>query len=391
MPSRLDRFRGSLMGVRIGDALGMPFEILTREQIAAITGSQGVTTFWDPQQHRTDAPPWAKKLRALAPGDCTDDWQMTRAGAQSLLHSRGLDLGDLAQRSIDERRARSLGWGGTTKRGLRAVEAWFWSEGREGRSPERFATFPPRAKPGSGCGNGVAMRIAPFGLWASGELERSQRASVSSLRWVVIKGLVDHAHPSREAIQSFQQMIWSVGGMTHPDVRASIAAYVVAGFIARLAGRDGEPLARSALIDMVGEIMGEVRFMEEHSPQDAPRAPRTPSVSSALRLVVPSLVSVNSAQEIANRFGTSSFSLESVPFAITTFLRHSTDFRAALKEAVEAGGDTDTNAAIVGSMVGANVGIDGIPEDWRRFREDFNEAEELGTALYDACHTLPAD
>lgn len=391
MPSRLERFQGCLMGVRVGDALGMPFEILTREQIAAITDRWGVATFWDPQQHRSDAPRWAKKLGVLKPGDFTDDWQMTRAGAQSLLQCGGLNLSDLAQRYIEEHRIQALGWGGTTARSVRAMEAWFWSKGREGRAPERFAVFPPRAKPGSGCGNGVAMRIAPFALWTSGELKDSERASENIARWASSMGMFSQVSPSREAILSFQQTIWRVGGMTHPDVRATIAAYAVASIIARLAGRDGKPLTRPALINLVSQVRAQIRFMEENLPADAPRGPETPSVSQQLRLVVPSLVSVNPAVEIAKRLGTSSFALESVPFAIATFLRHPLDFRAALKEAVEAGGDTDTNAAIVGSMVGANVGVGAIPDGWRRFRPDFQQAEDLGAALYDACHTLPAD
>ncbi|HLD20529.1 MAG TPA: ADP-ribosylglycohydrolase family protein, partial [Patescibacteria group bacterium] len=65
MITRKSRFMGSLMGVRIGDALGMPFEILTPEQILGITGRQGVTTFLDPQRHRTDAHAWTEKLKTL--------------------------------------------------------------------------------------------------------------------------------------------------------------------------------------------------------------------------------------------------------------------------------------------------------------------------------------
>ena len=48
------------------------------------------------------------------------------------------------------------------------------------------------------------------------------------------------------------------------------------------------------------------------------------------------------------------------------------------------GGDTDTNAAIVGGLVGARWGIDGIPSEWRskgirfdNFRQDFTELKDV--------------
>lgn len=42
-----------------------------------------------------------------------------------------------------------------------------------------------------------------------------------------------------------------------------------------------------------------------------------------------------------------------------------TDFEEALVETIGLGGDTDTNAAIVGAFLGAVVGEEGIPERWR--------------------------
>ncbi len=39
-------------------------------------------------------------------------------------------------------------------------------------------------------------------------------------------------------------------------------------------------------------------------------------------------------------------------------------FEAALRDIVEAGGDTDTNGAVVGAVLGARYGVTGIPERW---------------------------
>lgn len=46
-------------------------------------------------------------------------------------------------------------------------------------------------------------------------------------------------------------------------------------------------------------------------------------------------------------------------------LRHATRFEDALVAVVRAGGDTDTNAAITGALLGAVFGEDGLPAGWR--------------------------
>ena len=47
-------------------------------------------------------------------------------------------------------------------------------------------------------------------------------------------------------------------------------------------------------------------------------------------------------------------------------LYHNTDYTNALRHVLLAGGDTDTNACIVGGLIGAAVGADGIPAEMRR-------------------------
>lgn len=67
----------------------------------------------------------------------------------------------------------------------------------------------------------------------------------------------------------------------------------------------------------------------------------------------------------------SGWMLHTVPVAIYCWLRHPPDFRAAVEEVVLLGGDTDTTAAIVGALVGASVGVEGIPADWLRGLADW--------------------
>jgi ADP-ribosylglycohydrolase len=46
-------------------------------------------------------------------------------------------------------------------------------------------------------------------------------------------------------------------------------------------------------------------------------------------------------------------------------LKHATSFEAALVQVVRSGGDTDTNGAITGALLGACFGLEAIPERWR--------------------------
>ena len=62
--------------------------------------------------------------------------------------------------------------------------------------------------------------------------------------------------------------------------------------------------------------------------------------------------------------GVTGSSLHVVPVAIYAWLRHPGDFRTAMISTLECGGDTDTIGAILGALVGAGIGREGIPRDW---------------------------
>ena len=62
--------------------------------------------------------------------------------------------------------------------------------------------------------------------------------------------------------------------------------------------------------------------------------------------------------------GVSGYVNQTVPVAVHAWLSHPSDYRSAVLAVIRCGGDTDTTAAIVGAIVGAAVGKDGIPADW---------------------------
>jgi hypothetical protein len=53
-----------------------------------------------------------------------------------------------------------------------------------------------------------------------------------------------------------------------------------------------------------------------------------------------------------------------VPAVLHAWLRHPNDFRQGMREIIGCGGDTDTTGAILGGIIGARVGIAGIPKAW---------------------------
>ncbi len=75
-------------------------------------------------------------------------------------------------------------------------------------------------------------------------------------------------------------------------------------------------------------------------------------------------------------------------------LRNTSDFEAALIQTVVKGGDTDTNGAITGALLGAALGADAIPRRWlesvrlcsspRPAEYQCNDLSEIAAALLDA-------
>ncbi|KAK6107768.1 ADP-ribosylglycohydrolase family protein [Brugia pahangi] len=63
-------------------------------------------------------------------------------------------------------------------------------------------------------------------------------------------------------------------------------------------------------------------------------------------------------------------------------LLHGTSFTKSVIDAISRGGDTDTNAAIVGALIGARFGIDEIPEQWIKTVRETKPRVNLTTIDY---------
>jgi ADP-ribosyl-[dinitrogen reductase] hydrolase len=150
-------------------------------------------------------------------------------------------------------------------------------------------------------GNGAAMRSMIVGAWLNDANDRPLRVRVAR----------------------------ALAEVTHTDPRAVAAAV----FVADVAAHDARALS----------------FVEEPELQ----ASITRAVDLAERGV--------DVDEAAQVLGTSGFVLHSVPFSFFCLKRFGPHF-SAVQKAIEAGGDADTHAAIVGGWVGA-LQPDEIPRD----------------------------
>lgn len=339
------KFQECMLGVQIGDALGMPVEIMTPEEILEATGGEGVKGFIDPVQRRIH------DTMDLKAGDTTDDWQLTRVVAESLVARWHYDHRDQAIRHIIAFNDSRFGWGGTTTKGIRSLIA--------GRKPSEP---PPDLGPGKGCGNGVAMKIAPIALFVAGR----------------------HGKDGRDLLRG---IVLEHGKLTHPDPRAWLAAHAIAFGIWRVINFPLRNGGGRTMRDQAAEFMRAVRdeIAEVETAVHGRLEPYEEMLSWRLHRAAELL---DDPVALRERVGTGCLSLESVPFSLATFARHFGSFIPGLLEAVNAGGDTDTNAAMVGALIGANGGgqswtarcapqvwVDQLPDKGKR-------AKDLGSLLF---------
>lgn len=112
-----------------------------------------------------------------------------------------------------------------------------------------------------------------------------------------------------------------------------------------------------------------------------------------IKLACESALKNESGEIFANSLGLnkgiSGYIYHTVPVVIQIWLRHPQDYAIAIKEIIKLGGDTDTTAAILGGIIGARVGKEGIPKAWLNnlweYPRNVNWLENLGAKLALVC------
>ena len=353
----LSKLQGCLCGVAIGDAMGMPWEMMTTNEIFFATQGQGVRTFSDAKQIKIS------ETSNLKAGEITDDWQLTSALANAIISAGSLDYITIAKKHIIEFDHSTTGWGKSTKKAISTIKDYFNSLLFSGKKPdpqELQRLIDEAIVDTPGTGNGVAMKIAPMALYHFG-LDTSY--------------LFDN--------------VFGLGKMTHRDPRASYAACAIAGII-KMVLESHQPITIAKSIYLDSDLINELVKLEVVRSYCRPHQQFSGDsfVSRLINIFTTDILNcpldkTNVPADLIKQVGTSCLSLESIPFSIAIFLRNLTNFQTGILEAVNSGGDTDTNASLVGAMIGTNVGLEGIPPEWISQVLACQEALVLANQLYD--------
>jgi ADP-ribosylglycohydrolase len=162
-------------------------------------------------------------------------------------------------------------------------------------------------------GNGAAMRVAPLGAWFADDLDVVVADAARSAE-------VTHAHPEAAA--------------------GAVAVALAAALNVR--GSAGDEL---------------IRRVSARVPESA--------VAAGLRRALTIAPSAD-PRHVAAVLGCGEriSAMDTVPYAIWCAARYPDDLVEALWSTALAGGDVDTTCAIVGGIVAARTGLDGVPADW---------------------------
>ncbi|HEY6790222.1 MAG TPA: ADP-ribosylglycohydrolase family protein [Trebonia sp.] len=315
------RARGALYGLAIGDALGMPTQLLTR---AEVTGR------WGPRLAGFEpAPPGHPLADGMPAGSVTDDTEQAVLLARLLISGHGeIDPREWASALVDwERDMAARGsldlLGPSTKKAVAALLA--------GAAPEEAGL--------GGTTNGAAMRVTPVGIafplgYAISDSATSDSAMEALLAHVRQASLITHNTPVAMAGAAAIAAAVSAGidgaqvpGAVDAAIRAAAAA----------AGQSaGRGLDREPGTDIAASIEWAVKQARGRSPEAA-------------------------ADFITGQVGTSLATAEAVPAAFAVLAVAGDDPWQACLLAASLGGDSDTIAAMAGAVAGACHGMSAFP------------------------------
>ncbi len=284
-----DAALGCLMGITVGDALGLPFEGLSRRR-----------------QRRMY--PELRHHFIGRYGMVSDDTEHACMTTQAVIASGG----------DPDRFVRSLSW-----------RLRFWLLGLP-------------------AGVGLATARAILRLWVGASWQRSGVYSAGNgpaMRSPIL-GVLFAGQPAL-----LRELVRRSTLLTHTDSKAFFGAMAVA-IAAREAATKRGAVRPDEFLALVETELGD--GAEE--------------MLSLLRAVTGSVECGTSTVEFAREMGiikgVSGYMYHTVPIVLHAWLSFPMGYEAAVTAVIDCGGDTDTTAAIVGGIVGAATGPEGIPDSW---------------------------
>lgn len=306
----LDRFRGVMLGLAAGNALGVPVE---GESAHAIRRrfSGGVTEISPQERDRS----W------------DDDLAQAALLAETLAESDELDPEAFA--------ARLVVWAQQNGRGIGTLTRSVIDELKRGRPTQEAARLAWERNPTSNAGNGAVMRCPPVAL-------RHLRSGIDLVRTARSSALV-----------------------THYDARCEWSTVVAA--VATATCLSGNPAPVGDMAAAAGAIGGK-GWLADSIAQVTEAAQSVEGVTL-------------SALELDNPVDMG-FTLKAMQVALWCTAQPE-GFEETVVAVVNEGGDTDTNGAIAGAVMGARHGASTIPQRWLDNIADTEDLTKLADRLFD--------
>ncbi len=313
MISLREKVMGMTLGVGIGDALGMPVEVFNTQQIKERWGR--VTTYVDmPEDH--------KFHHVRKAGQTTDDTQLTLAVMRAFSKSHGhFSMDAIAAEHVIELDLDNSTWGPSTRNAVKRLkEGIHWSQ--SGKTDE----------PNSGMGNGVVMKASPLAVY----LQVIQKLSLKL---------------GSQAIDEFHDLEIAFTYVTHRTGAAVTGTFAHVSGLNYCLSSQPDNFSSEALIDLASSsaLYGAMMMTDEDFSDQL--------VFQSLEKIRPTLTD----QEILELFSKHNFLVyNSLGMSYACFVRKPASIEA-LYDVVNMGGDTDSNGAIVGALLGALNGPSVFP------------------------------
>ena len=348
-----DRIRGSLIGGAIGDALGYPVEFMSRKNILHKYGGRGVRRFQE----------FDRNGKAVV----SDDTQMTLFTANGLLFgvTRFCTHGILGAGLKDYVAYAYQDWF-QTQIGVEDYNAYHYCWIRD------IVELNVRRAPGNTCmsalmslmnheivdneskGCGGVMRVAPVGMMAAADAN------------VMVKDWQGNEVPRR---QWTEKEVVRLGGdcaaITHKHPLGYLPAAFMADLIYYILMYD-EPITFNVLESFIDAVYADVK--QEYTSE------REQQALGELWALIKKAVSLAGDITVLDEnaiphLGEGWTGDEALAIAIYCTLKHLDNFEDALAATVNHDGDSDSTGAICGNLIGAIVGVQAIPTEFKRCLE----------------------
>ena len=318
---RASRTLGALLGVHCGDSLGAslefePWSQIIRQYPHGLRDIIGGGPFNWPVGHATDDTDLTRAV-LLAYRDCEEQRHADRPNSL-----KGLNVVEAT--ATYALKGYEGDWPGR-KKGSRPVDIGNATRAALGH----FKVYKDTERSGAGigsAGNGSLMRCIPTGLFAPEESRQAESIAISKF--------------------------------THNDPRCTVACAAYNEMVAALInGKEPQEAVRIAKAVVDGLKCEKV--------MDAIRKGETISLERLASQGPRSVASVS----------TSGYVLNALTLSVAALL-DPRSFEDVLVDVVRSGGDTDTNGAIAGGLLGARDGLEQIPERWLnklQFRQEFED------------------